>query len=164
MAEKTIRANFIIEMMGRPKEHVEKTMKELINQIRERKSISIINEFIHEVKEIESNKEEKSKKISVSQKLFTTFAEVEADFDNVEELVKMAFVYMPSHVEIISPNEILFDKIKIEEIITGIILKLHKYDEVAKKLAMENQILGNKIRELLEKEIQEKNKKEKDEK
>lgn len=151
MADGKISVNFIVEMLGRPKDHLETTMGELIKKIGEEKGLNLIEHKAHDAQEVEVPKKE-GKEIEVSKSLFTTFADIEAEFDTLEDLIRVAFVYMPSNIEIMDPNNIPLDRQKMGELLTSVILKMHKYDEVVKKLALENEALGNRLREMLAKE------------
>ena len=115
MPEKNITASFIIEMLGRPAEHVDETMEKLIEGLGKENGVKVINKTIHEAKELEIKKEEKSKNeknkedVQIRQKLFTSFAEVEAEFEKIEYLMMTAFKYMPANIEIISPSNVILE-------------------------------------------------------
>ena len=144
---KKITASFIIEILGRPSEHVKKALEEIITKIKETEGVNVIESIVHESKEMELSEE--AKKIKDAKKLYTSFADVDAEFDKLENLLNIAFTYMPSNVEITNPKELGINNSQLSEIISGIMLRLHKYDEVTKKLLGDRQIMINKIKELM---------------
>ncbi|MEK6873709.1 MAG: hypothetical protein AABW91_02595 [Nanoarchaeota archaeon] len=148
-----IKAAFIIEMLGRPADHVKLTMEQLVDRFGNEKGTKIVQKTIHDPVEYnleEENDKERNNKISVKQKLFTTFAEIEAEFESVEPLLMAAFNYMPSNIEIISPENFILKNHDISGILTGIVVRLHRYDEVTKKLVVDREMLENQLRSVLE--------------
>jgi len=138
MGEKIL-AEFIIEILGRPADYVEKALKEIIDRMGSEKGIEIKNKRIRAPKKLENRE------------LFTAFAEVEAEFDNLGILFSIVFAYMPSNVEIIKPVDFRVSNSEISGMVSEIIRKLHKYDEVAKRIFLEKSILEAKLEELTEK-------------
>ena len=61
----------------------------------------------------------------------------------------VAFKYMPSNFEIISPESLILKNSYFNEMITGVLLRLHKYDEIVKTLMGERQIIEHNLRKLL---------------
>ncbi len=145
--ENKINATFIVEILGKPKEHVKESLDNLIGKINDEKGVMIVEKTVHEPRELEI-KEEKSEKPQIKDKLFTSFAEIEANFENINSLLFVVFNYMPSNVEINNPETFVFKNSYLGELLTGIILRLHKYDEVTKKVVQDNAILENKLRML----------------
>jgi len=47
-----IRAKLIIEIVGKPKEHIEETIKQISEKLKEEKKIKKLNEKINETKEL----------------------------------------------------------------------------------------------------------------
>lgn len=160
MAEKKIKANIVIEMMGRPKEHLEETMKKFLEVLDAEKGVKVLNKNIREPKIIEGkDKEGKPLEIPENQKLFSTFTEAEVEVDNIMLFMGMCFRYMPSHVEIFEPREFSLNDFDMNSLMNELISKLHNYDAIAKAALAQNQILSNKLQMILKKY---KEKKEKD--
>ncbi len=136
MAEK-IRAFLIFEMLGRPPEHLEKTLNEFIDKIGNEKDIEIINKKTNEPRKIEEAKEE----------IFTSFAETEIEFEDISSFLKIVFGYMPSHIEIAEPEEIKMKNFDFNGFINELTRKLHQYDEIAKRLAIERGILLGQLQQ-----------------
>jgi len=143
-----IKAILIFEMLGRPPEHLKDTLFKFIDRISKESGVNIFDKKINEPKRIEEAKQE----------LYSTFAEVEADFDNINTLLNIIFIYMPSHIEIISPSEVSLKNSQINDLSNEITRKLHQYDELAKRLMIEKQILENQLHGQKPMEIKEKKK------
>ena len=104
MAER-IRAVLILEIMGKPAEHIKKTLSELVDKLGKERGVTIIKKDIREPKRIEPRDKE-GKEIKIQQDIFTTFSEVEIEVGDLTDLAMIGFNYMPSHIEIISPSDI----------------------------------------------------------
>lgn len=140
-----IRAMFIFEILGRPPEHIKETMSQLVDKLAELPGIEIDKKIVHDpkpVKEENANKEENAKG------LFTTFAEVEILGKDINSLIMVVFYAMPSHVEIIEPEEIRFKNFEMSNLLSDLTVKMHRYDEIAKALTIERNMLIGKLKEL----------------
>jgi len=62
MFDKKITAAFIIEILGRPAEHIKQTITELIEKLCKEKGINVIEKTIHEPKKIEEKQGEEESK------------------------------------------------------------------------------------------------------
>jgi hypothetical protein len=145
-----IYAAIILEMMGRPMDHLQSAAEELVESLGKEKGIRITSKVIHEVKKVE-NKDKTGKIIEVpeEQQLFSTFAELEMEADNLNTLIVFCFKYMPSHIEIIEPESIVINNYEIGGILNEIVTKLHNYDAVAKSAIMQNQMMAKRLQEML---------------
>lgn len=138
---KNIFASLIIEVIGKPAEHLIEVLEDIIKKINEEKGIKINSKKIHEAKPIEEMKG-----------FFSSFAEIEIEAEEMMHLVRIVFIYMPSHVEIIYPELIALTNNTWSTILTELIRKIHKYDETARILKGQNMIMEKKLKELLPKE------------
>ncbi len=134
-----IRAIFIFEVLGRPPEHITQALDGIIKRIGDNKGIIIEKKVIHEPKRFEGKGGEG---------LFTSFAEVELATENIMDLFHIVLNYLPSNIEIIEPDNLGLRNFDLTEVLTGLTIKLHKYDEVAKVLTFENNNLNNQINDL----------------
>ena len=142
LAEGYIQGRFIIELVGKPKEHIEKTMKGVIDKIKENKNIYVLNQELAEAKEIEKQ-----------EGFFSVFAELELLLMNLPVLVGFCFDYMPSSVEIIAPGEMKLKVNELNSFLNDLQAKLHRSDSMTKQLTMENQFLKNNVNKLLKNTI-----------
>jgi hypothetical protein len=149
-----LKSRFIFEILGRPPEHIKLSLEGFINKLGEQKGIKIINSKIHEPKPVENEN---------SNDLFTTFAEVELETDNLNAVFGIVLNMLPAHAEIIEPEELRLNNFDLSFILSDLSVKLHKYDEIAKGVLLERNSWINKIKEMEQKimELEGKNKKDK---
>ncbi|MDD5740924.1 MAG: hypothetical protein PHH54_02980 [Candidatus Nanoarchaeia archaeon] len=133
-----IRAMFVFEILGRPPEHVKETISQLVDKLTELPGIEISKKTVHEPKAVEDK----------NANLFTTFAEVEILGKDLNSLINIIFYAMPSHIEIIEPEEIRFKNFEMSNLLSDLTVKMHRYDEIAKALTIERSMLIGKLKEL----------------
>jgi S-adenosylmethionine:tRNA-ribosyltransferase-isomerase (queuine synthetase) len=134
----TIKATIIIEMMGRPVEHLKETFNEYLNKMSEDDLLVINSKKVYEPKKIEESKE-----------MYSCFAEIEIEVQKPINLLDVVFRYMPASVEITEPSEINFPLFEANEIFNALSGKLHKYDEIAKISQIQSQRLAKKLQEVI---------------
>jgi hypothetical protein len=132
-----ISAILIIEVMGRPKEHLVETLEGIIKNIDNEKGVSVIEKRIVEPNELEKQKD-----------LFVTHAEIEIEVDDALILSTLTFKYMPAHITVVEPENIKLPNHGYSDILSEITRRLHKYDEIARVIQMEKGILERRIKEL----------------
>lgn len=133
----SLTVRFIVEILGKPAEHVKETMRSLITKLGEEKGVSLVHHTIHEPRPVEGSKE-----------LFTTFAELEARFDSIHAFLGIIFAYMPSNIEVISPSSLKMTNEEITTLGNLLIGRLHLYESVTKKLVGDRDILINKLKSM----------------
>ncbi|MGD9275628.1 MAG: hypothetical protein PVJ67_00485 [Candidatus Pacearchaeota archaeon] len=136
-----VKAALIIEVIGKPPEHLTETLGNLIKQISEEKGVEVVEKTIHEPTELKDNKD-----------FFTSFAEVEVEVEEVLYIAMLMFKYMPAHIEIIHPEKIILSNSGLNDILNELTRRLHGYDEVARIIQVEKNILEKKLKELMPKE------------
>lgn len=136
LEEGYILARIIIEVVGKPKEHVENSLKLAIKKIKEHEKLILKEGDLYKAKE---NKEG----------LWSTFSELELLFKDTQSLVGFCFDYVPSSVEILEPKNLKFDTNELSNLINDILAKLHQIGVSLKKLNIENQILNKNATALL---------------
>jgi hypothetical protein len=99
----------IIEVIGKPIEHVQKTIKEYVQGIK--KGFTVIKIHVEDAEEQEN--------------FFSTFAEVELLLKNVQELLKFSFEFMPSSVEIIEPERINIENNEFTNYLNDLQARVH---------------------------------------
>lgn len=132
-----IETSMVIEMIGRPKEYLQNTINQLMAVLESESEVKLLKKKVHEPKKI-VNKNFKAE-------MFSTFAEVEIKC-SLEKLFYIVSKYMPSHIEIISPENIKLTNIEVSTLMTEFARRLHKYDELAKGMNVKIQILENQLR------------------
>jgi len=127
-----IRVNAIIEIGGFPKEHIEKTMDNIVENLKKAKNLKVLKS------EVEKPIERKG--------IWLTLAELEILFDDFNVLTSFCFSHLPTSVEIIEPSKIEFQANEITTIISDLIAKLNIYDDSLKKLIIQNKVLMNQVK------------------
>ena len=135
---KGIKSSIILEIIGRPPEHLIETLESIIKQIDGEKGISVISKKINEPVFMKDSKE-----------FYTTFAEVEIEVEDILYLAVVMFKYMPAHVEVIEPELIALTNNGWTDILSELTRRLHGYDEIARMLQVQNSQMQKKMRELL---------------
>ena len=135
---KGIYAMMIIEVIGRPPEHLTQTLNDLITKIDEEKGVVVKEKKVNEPSLMKDQKE-----------FYTSFAEIEVEVEEIFNLVELMFKYMPAHIEIISPELIALTNNGWNDILNQVVQKLHGYDEIARIIQTEKIILEKKLKEAL---------------
>jgi hypothetical protein len=132
---KGIRVALVIEVLGKPPEHLTQTLNSLIEQIGKEKGVKIISKDIKKPILIEGKKD-----------FYTSFAEIEVEIEQILYLAILLFKYMPAHIEVISPELIALTNNGWNDILNELTRRLHGYDEVAKILQFQNFQLREKLK------------------
>jgi len=90
---KNIRVMMVIEVIGRPPEHLTETLNNIIKQIDEEKGVDVKEKKMGAPVLMKDQKD-----------FYTSFAEIEIEVEEILDLAMLMFKYMPAHVEIISPE------------------------------------------------------------
>jgi len=150
MVNKKIRVAFILEILGRPPEHISKILAELVEQLGTEKGIKVISSDIHQPKKIEGQKEE-TKEVTVEAELYTAFASIEIEVEELSNLLVILFKYMPSHLEFISPERLEVSNTELRDLLIDILSRMHRYDEITRTVIEEKNILENQLRMIYQK-------------
>jgi hypothetical protein len=134
-----VKAIMILEVLGRPADYVIESVSLLIENIKKEKGVKVLNQKIADSKKVE-NKD-----------LFSSFAEIEIETENILILMDIMFRYMPAHIELIEPEKMQLETSDWNSILNNLAMKLHRYDELTKILSIEKQILTQQIMLLKEK-------------
>ncbi len=137
MSEK-IQAILILEILGKPAEHIIESLNKIIDKIPEEKGVSLIDKKVHEAKQTKDNPE-----------FFSSFAEVEVEVESIMHIAMLMFKYMPAYVQIVSPEKMNVSNIDLSELFSELTRKLHGYDEVARVLQMEKGVLEKKLKSIM---------------
>ncbi len=128
-------ARVILEIMGAPKEHVEATLKNYVENLKQDDTIKIVKEDISPA--------EKQKT------LFSVFAELEIWFKDAQRLIDFCFDSMPSSVDIIKPSELSINTKALTDTLNDMQAKLHDTDMVVKTTNAKNKILEKNTKAII---------------
>jgi len=137
--EEKLNVIMIIEILGKPPEHLIETLNEILKKLGEEKGVKIKDKKINEPVVLKEN-----------ENFYTSFAEIEIDVDGISLLADLMFKYMPAHVEILSPENISVINNELNEIFNSLMRKLHGYDEVARIIQTEKILLQRELKKLKE--------------
>jgi len=132
-----LRAALIYEMLGKPKENIIKTLATHIENLGKEKGVKVINKKLHEPKPVKDSKE-----------LFTTFAEVEVEFDSLNELFGVSFAYMPANIELIYPEKLTLTNERFSTLLSIMLERLHSRDALFNRVVYERNIAFKKLYEV----------------
>jgi len=146
-----IEARIIMELMGRPENHVKETLQTLTLRLGSESGIKIIDK-----------KQFDPKKIEGSETLFSAFAEIELEAESMEKLLLVTYLYSPSNLEIISPENLKISNADLNLFFNSLLDRVHSHGAVLKKAIGERDILlrqmeylkqnlGDKVTDLLKK-------------
>ncbi|MBI2043415.1 hypothetical protein HYT25_03435 [Candidatus Pacearchaeota archaeon] len=138
---KNIQAVMILEALGKPPEHLTETLNNLAKEIEKEKGVHVISKKINEPVEMKDKKD-----------FYTNFLEIEVEVEEILHLAILLFKYMPAHIEIIYPEFIALTNNGWNDIFNELTRRLHGYDEIARIMQIEKNILEKKLREILSKD------------
>jgi hypothetical protein len=123
------------EVLGSPKEHVDKTLQVVLDKLPTEEGVKVITSKKYETKQMEGN-----------EKLWSTFAEVEFETDTFKRVLDICYDYMPSTIEILEPAGMDIDCRDLADFMNDYLTKLHKYSMVLKKMQTENIYMMKKLK------------------
>ncbi|RLE44296.1 hypothetical protein DRJ19_00725 [Candidatus Woesearchaeota archaeon] len=125
-----LRARTIIELVGKPKDFVERAFKKMRELIKQHPGLELISEDIEPVKEKPGTKD-----------IFGGFIEVEAKFSSLQSLIAFCFEFTPTSVEIIEPEQITIKNNELTAIFNDLQAKLHEITALYRKSEFEQKIV-----------------------
>jgi hypothetical protein len=108
-------AQVSFEIMGNPKEHVEKTIREFMGNIKKDSEINVLNEDYGEAEEVKD-----------SDGLFSAYCDAEMLVQTLDKFNWLCVNFMPSNIEIIAPEELRFSDKDLTNWFNDLLAKLHE--------------------------------------
>ena len=136
MSEK-IQATAILEIMGRPSEHVKEALGLLVARLGSEKGVKILDK-----------KHNDPIPVKDSTNLYTAFAELSLELDELGNYFGILFGYLPSHIEITFPENLKLTNFDLNDTGNKLIQRLHGYDAIVKNTIAEREFLLEKIKEI----------------
>lgn len=131
-----IRVRTIIEVLGKPKEHTEKTIRDYVEKIKEDNDFVILKEHFSESEEQKHGEET----------YYAIFVELEFLVKGLHPLIGFCFNYMPSSIEIEKPEELTLPADMMNALFNDLQARLHKVDMVVKQGINENHFLRKNLK------------------
>jgi len=128
-----VRAVMIVEVAGRPAEHLKAALGEHIGVLNKVDDITVHSIKISEPKTIEK-----------SNGMFTCFAEADFECDSFARLSETMFDFMPSSVEVIEPGKVTLSMSEATDLLNNISGRMHRYDEIAKVAGIRLKQMGER--------------------
>lgn len=128
---KEILTRIIVEILGFPKDHVETTLKAVVEKLKTEEGVKVLKEAIENAEEVKD--------------FWSAFAEIEMKTENIQRLMDICFDYMPSSIEILEPNEVGMDINNLSNFFNDLLARLHQYDMLLKNVHAENFLLKKKL-------------------
>ena len=134
----------IVEMAGRPPEHLKQMMEKHVGVLRQFKDIKVHSIAVGDPREIEPPEGQKIPKDKI---IFTTFAEIDFETQTLARLTQVMFDFMPSSVEVTDPANLTINSNEATDLLNNISGRLHRYDELARVAGMKIQQLTAQLEE-----------------
>lgn len=134
---KKLQAQIILEILGRPPEHIAQALENLIKKLDSEKGISVTEKIMHEPTLVKDSKD-----------LYTAFAEITLELDSITNYFAVLFGYMPSNIELIYPEEISLSNFDLNQLANQITQRLHSYDAITKKMMTERNMILEKLKQV----------------
>lgn len=130
MEGQKVKVKIVIELLGSPKEHVEETMKMVIDKLKHEEGVALLKEITYKAEQNDQIKP-----------MWSTFSDLTIEVDSVKKLMDVCFDYMPSSIEIISPENFDVKSADYAYLLNELLGQLHEFSFLAKQLAAENMFL-----------------------
>ncbi|MBT4576892.1 hypothetical protein HOM13_01950 [Candidatus Woesearchaeota archaeon] len=127
----TIKA--ILELMGSPEEHVNKTMDMIIEKLNASKDFEVITSKVSDTTSIEDRP------------FWSKFVDLELGFKNMDDVTGFCFDFMPSSIEVVEPVSFNFKKDILDNLWNDLIARIHQYDMLLKNMHAENKVMKKKL-------------------
>lgn len=131
-----LRVRIMFEMLGKPKEHVQETLKKYIENLKTDTTMHILKEFYGEPREQQDD-------------LFSTFADVEMLIADMQKLTWLSLNFMPANIEILEPEEKKFTNREMGLWVNDVLSKLHEISLMTKSLVSKDKYMAKTLGTLL---------------
>jgi hypothetical protein len=129
-----IHTRLIVEMLGKPKEYIVKTLAAFVSRFE---------------KDLEITKKEFADPVEQAGGMFSVFCELEIMFRSIDELFGFCFDAMPTSVEILDPEHVDFPANRLSDFLNDVQGKIHQTDKAVKQLSAKNEQLDTNATHIL---------------
>ena len=130
-----IRCKTIIEVLGKPKEYVEKAIEEYVEHIKKDTQLVVLKEEFSEAAE--------------QGEMFSKFVELDLVVKGLNKVISFCFQYMPSSFEIIKPEHFELSNVELSGFVNDLQARLHGVDAVVKQQKGENDFLKHNMNTII---------------
>ncbi|KYK25760.1 hypothetical protein AYK26_01975 [Euryarchaeota archaeon SM23-78] len=135
-----ILAQVSFEVLGSPKEHVEKAIRGFVNNVKADSQITVLNEEFGEPEETEG-------------KLWGVYADTEMLVNNLDRFIWLCVNFMPASIEIIAPQELRFKEKDFTNWLNDLLAKLHEISHTVRQTNANNELLVKSMNALIQNAI-----------
>ncbi len=124
--KKYLHTRIMFEVVGRPKEHIQTTIKQYIERIKQDKELVFIAEEFDDAEEVEEG-------------VFGAVAEVEILIKDTTKLTWLCINFSPASVEILDPPQLLIQQKEITDWYNDLLARLHEIGIAQKTLSSQQE-------------------------
>ena len=135
-----ILAHISFELIGSPKEHIEKTIRGYIDNLKSDSQITIISEEFGKPEKTEGN-------------LWSTYADTEMLINSLEKFVWLCVNFMPASIEIIAPEELSFKEKDLTNWLNDLLAKLHEISHTVRQSNIYKDVVSRGMNALIQNSI-----------
>ncbi len=130
-----LRCRSIIEVLGKPQEHVENAIKEYVEHIKQDSELIILNEDYSDIAE--------------QGKLWSKFVELDLVIKGTRKLISFCFEYMPSSIEVLKPEHLIMTNPELSNFLNDLQARLHNVDMIVKQQKAENDFIKQNMNAII---------------
>ncbi|MBN1792197.1 hypothetical protein JW826_00725 [Candidatus Woesearchaeota archaeon] len=120
-------AQVSFEVIGSPKEHVDKAIRDYLTNIKKDFQIHVLGEEFGEAEEVEGG-------------LFSTFVDAEILVESLDKFNWLCVNFMPSNIDIIAPEELKFKDKDLTNWFNDLLAKLHEVSTGYRQLSTKEDV------------------------
>lgn len=123
-----LRAIVIFELVGKPKSHIEETLKAYVEKVASQDEIDVLKEEFENASELEEG-------------VFSAVAEIEILLPTLEKLTWLCLNFTPASVEIMAPEKKTLEQQEITHWLNDLLARLHEIGMIQKNLHGQHHVL-----------------------
>lgn len=132
-----LQIQLILEILGRPAENVKQALASIVTKLSNEQQVKILEHTFHEPVPVKD-----------AVNLYTAFADITLEIRSLDAYFNVLFMYLPSHVELLYPEQIILTNAELNAFANSIMQRMHQYDAVVKNALVERDIFLKKVQEL----------------
>ena len=121
----------IIEVLGFPVEHVDETMKRVVEKLKTEEGFKVLKETVVPAEKVKE--------------MFSSFCEVEVKLTDLGKLNYLCLHYLPSSIEILDVENVTFTTREFTQYLNDLIAVVHQYNMLVANANAQNQMLKEKL-------------------
>ncbi len=121
----------VVEVIGFPQEHVDDTMRKVLENLKKEEGIKV-------------EKEEIAPPEKIKGEMFSAFVVLEVAFNDIKRLHHFCFFYLPSSIELLDANDVTLTASDFTSSMNDLLAALHQYNMMVSNLHAENEVLKRK--------------------